>query len=71
MDCVNAAIEKVKEQYPTAMLYEAEGRSTIGPPILKTSTIFTRPEDSTTIFIKSNNYDEFEKPLLINQSWDG
>lgn len=32
MDCVNAAIEKVKEQYPTAMLYEAEGRSTIGPP---------------------------------------
>jgi hypothetical protein len=70
---VNIAVRIVKEQYPKAALYEADGTASKGPTtdpakIDKLRVVF-RNENNTTVIITETGYGEFGKPQLIPHPW--
>ncbi|MCD7900498.1 MAG: hypothetical protein LUH22_11675 [Bacteroides sp.] len=71
---VNIAINIVKEKYPSALLYEADGSASKGETtraedIDTIRIVFVRPEDGATIIIKSNGYSRFDEPIVIPEPW--
>lgn len=71
---INIAISHVKEKYPSTLLYEADGSASKGETtkvedIDTLRVVFARPEDGTTIIIKSTGYDTFDEPVVIPEPW--
>ncbi len=72
---VNIAVRIVKEQYPKAVLYEADGIASGGPTtdpaqIDKLRVVFGN-ENNTTVIITETSYGEFGQPQLIPHFWVG
>jgi len=70
---VNIAVRIVKEQYPNAQLYEADGIASDGPTkdpakIDKLRVVFNN-EYKSTVIIKETAYGEFGEPQLIAEPW--
>lgn len=70
---VNIAVRIVKEQYPKAELYEADGTASGGPTtdpakIDRLRVVFQN-EDNSTVIIKETAYGEFGEPELVHQPW--
>jgi hypothetical protein len=72
---VNIAWRIVTEQYPGAVLYEADGTTSGGPTtdparIDQLRVVFGNA-DNTTVIIKETAYGKFGKPQLIPKPWLG
>ena len=70
---VNIAVRIVTEQYPKAVLYEADGTASAGPTtnpaMIDQLRVVFRNENNTTVIIKSISYSDFGKPELIKEPW--
>lgn len=71
---VNIALRVIKEEYPTAVLYEADGSASKGettrPEEIDTiRVVCTRPEDGATIIVKITDSDKVGKPIFIPEPW--
>jgi len=70
---VNIAARIVKEQYPKAQLYEADGVASKGPTTdpakIDHLRVVFRNADNSTVIIKETAYGEFGKPQLIQEPW--
>lgn len=70
---VNIAVRLVTDQYPQAVLYEADGTASGGPTtnpaqIDRLRVVF-RNAGNTTVIIKEIGYGEFGQPQLIAEPW--
>lgn len=72
---VNIAVRIVKEQYPNAELYEADGIAkggqTTDPAQINQMRVVFRNENNTTVIITETGYGEFGAPELIPHPWVG
>lgn len=69
---VNIAVRIVKEKYPKARLFEADGVASEGPTIdpLKIDQLrVVFDNEGQTVIIKETGYGEFGEPELFNQPW--
>lgn len=70
---VNIAVRIVTEQYPQAILYEADGFASEGPTIdpakIDRLRIVFQNVNNSTLIIKEIGYGEFGKPQLIPEPW--
>lgn len=70
---VNIAVQNVKEDYPKARLYEAEGVATGGPTTepakIDHMKVVFQNENNTTVIIEEVGYGEFGEPQLISDPW--
>jgi hypothetical protein len=72
---VNIAVRIVKEQYPNAVLYEADGIASGGlttdPAKIDQLRVVFGNENNTTVIITETGYGEFGQPELIPHFWVG
>jgi hypothetical protein len=70
---VNIAVKLVTQQYPQAMLYEADGTASGGPTTdpakIDCLRVVFRNSNNTTVIIKETGYGEFGPPQLIPEPW--
>jgi hypothetical protein len=72
---VNIAVRIVKEQYPEAELYEADGTASGGPTTdpakIDQLRVVFRNVNNSTVIITETGYGEFGPPQLIPHFWAG
>ncbi len=73
---VNIAVRLVQEQYPTAVLLEAQGSAsnsgaTKPEEIDQLKVVFTVLGDGGTVIIESKSYGEFYEPVYYPSPWLG
>lgn len=70
---VNIAVRIVKEKFPEAQLYEADGTvsggSTTDPTKVDQIRVVFRNPGNTTVIIKSTGWGTFGDPVLIHEPW--